>query len=95
MSKQGQESQQIQVITGDEMSRGRYSNNLFVSHTAEEFCLDWMLNAPNGIHMVARIIVSPGHMKRVLSALRGNIEKFESKFGEIRELIAPKDEMFQ
>ncbi len=95
MSKQGQESQQIQVITGDDMSRGRYSNNLFVSHTPEEFCLDWMLSAPNGIHMVARIMVSPGHIKRVLSALQDNLERFESKFGEIRVIAAPKDQAFQ
>ena len=96
MSKQQEQgSQQIQVMTGDDMSRGRYSNNVFVSHTAEEFYLDWMLNAPNGIHMVARIMVSPAHIKRVLSALQGNIEKYESKFGEIRVIATPKEQMFQ
>jgi len=96
MSKpQGQGSQQIQVTTGDEMSRGRYSNNVFVSHTAEEFCLDWMLNAPNGFHLVARIMVSPGHMKRLLAALQDNIEKYEGKFGEIRVIAAPREQTFQ
>lgn len=66
-----------------------------LKYPAEEFCIDWMLNARNGIHMVARIMVSPGHMKRVLSALQDNIEQFESKFGEIRVITAPKDQKFQ
>ena len=78
--------QQIQIITGDEMSRGRYSNSMAVSHTPEEFIIEWLLNSPSGTHLVSRIIVSPGHMKRVIDALTDNLRKFENNFGVVKVL---------
>jgi hypothetical protein len=89
-----QEAKGIQVITGDEISRGRYSNNVFISHTPEEFCIDWMLNSPNGIHMIARIMVSPAHMKRIVSAMMHNVSKYEDKFGEIK-ITTPDVQIYQ
>jgi hypothetical protein len=77
-------AQQIPIVTGDEMSRGRYSNNMLVTHSPEEFIIDWLLNSPSGTHMVSRIIVSPGHMKRIIDALTGNMRKYESKFGSVK-----------
>ena len=35
---------QIQIVTGDEMCRGRFSNNMMVTHSPEEFIIDWLLN---------------------------------------------------
>ena len=83
----------LQVNTGDEMSRGRFSNNMVVSHTPEEFILDWLLNSPSGTHLVSRIVVSPGHLKRIIDALRDNMAKYEGKFGEVRK-IEPKEQVF-
>lgn len=77
--------QQIQVITGDELSRGRYSNSMLVSHGADEFMLDWLLNSPNGAHLVSRIIVSPAHLKRIIAALRENLDNYEKQFGSVAE----------
>jgi len=34
--------------TGDELSRGRYSNTMLVSHSAEEFMMDWLLSSLPG-----------------------------------------------
>ena len=78
--------QQIQINTGDEMSRGRYSNSMIVSHGADEFTLDWLLNSPNGTHLVSRIIVSPNHIKRIIDALKENLDNYEKQFGCIREI---------
>ncbi len=83
----------IQVVTGDEMSRGRYSNNMLVSHTPEEFIIDWLLNSPAGTHLVARVVVTPGHLKRIIAALTDNLEKYEANFGDVRS-IEPKDQVF-
>jgi len=83
----------IQVVTGDEMSRGRYSNNMLVSHTPEEFIIDWLLNSPAGTHLVARVVVTPGHLKRVIGALEDNLKRYEANFGDVR-LIEPKDQVF-
>lgn len=78
--------QQIQVTTTDEVSRGRYSNGMLVSHGTDEFILDWLLNSPNGSHLVSRIIVSPAHLKSIISALRENLDNYEKQFGSIREI---------
>lgn len=75
--------QAVQINTGDEVSRGRYSNSLLVSHGGEEFMLDWLLQSPNGVHLVSRIIVTPAHMKRIVAALQDNISKYEQAFGPI------------
>jgi hypothetical protein len=77
---------QIQIITGDETSRGRYSNSMMVAHGADEFILDWLLNSPNGVHLVSRIIVSPGHIKRIIDALKENIDNYEKQFGPARAI---------
>lgn len=78
--------QQIQVITGDEMSRGRYSNGMLVSHSPDEFIIDWLLNSPNGSHLVSRIIVSPAHLKNIVNALKENLDNYEKQFGGVREI---------
>jgi hypothetical protein len=84
---------QIQINTADEISRGRYSNALLASHSPEEFILDWLLNSPNGPHLVSRIIVTPGNAKRVLEALQTNIAQYEDKFGTIN-VIEPGMQKF-
>lgn len=78
--------QEIQISTGDEMSRGRYSNNMIASHSSDEFILDWLLNSPNGAHLVARIIVTPAHVKRIIAALQLNLDKYEKQFGSVPEI---------
>jgi len=93
MANQPQTPQQIQINTGDELSRGRFSNNMLVSHTPEEFMIDWLLNSPSGVHLVSRIIVSPGHLKRIIAALSENLSKFESSRGVVTA-IDPKDQKF-
>jgi hypothetical protein len=79
-------SSQIQIATGDELSRGRYSNMMLVSHSAEEFMMEWLLNSPSGTHLVSRIIVSPGHARRIVAALTDNLHKYEKRFGPVREV---------
>jgi len=78
-----QQPQQIQVNTADELSRGRFSNNLLIAHTQEEFVLDWLIGSPSGMHLVSRVIVTPGHMKRVIAALTDNLRRYEQSFGQV------------
>jgi hypothetical protein len=73
-------SRAVQINTGDEVSRGRYSNSMVVSHGEEEFIIDWLLQSPNGMHLVSRIIVTPGHMKRIIAALQENVDRYEQSF---------------
>lgn len=82
------EAAEIQINTGDEILRGKYSNNLIATHSADEFILDWLLNSPSGVHLVSRIIVSPAHIKRVIHALKENLDKYENQFGSIKDTVS-------
>ncbi len=82
--------QQMQINTQDDLSRGRYSNMMLVAHGLEEFIIDWVLHSPNGGHLVSRIIVTPGHMKRIVKALQENLEKYEENYGEINLVEPPR-----
>ena len=93
MSNQEQKKQQVQIISDNEISRGHYSNNMIVSHTQEEFILDWLLNSPNGSFQVARIIISPGHVKRLINALTDNFKRYEQSHGPVK-MIDIKDQKF-
>ena len=65
--------QDIKVNFPPNLHGGVYSNNMVVTHTKEEFILDFLMVAPPAGAVTARVIVSPGHMKRILAALQDNI----------------------
>lgn len=81
---------EITISFPPEIQGGVYANNMVVSHTKEEFILDFIMVAPPTGTVTARVIVSPGHMKRVLEALRDNISKYENSFGTIQIAEEPK-----
>jgi Protein of unknown function (DUF3467) len=81
---------EIKISFPPEIQGGVYANNMVVSHTKEEFILDFIMVAPPTGTVTARVIVSPGHMKRVLEALRDNISKYEMSFGTIQIAEEPK-----
>ena len=79
----------VEVKIGDEELKGRYSNLLRITHTREEFILDFLnLVPPQGI-VPARIVTSPGHLKRILQALSANLTRYEETFGVIEEAPEP------
>lgn len=79
----------LDVKISDEELRGRYANLLRITHTREEFVLDFInLLPPQGL-VTARIITSPGHVKRILQALNENLQRYEQAFGPIREAAEP------
>ena len=85
-----EEKQTIKVHVPNEIKCGVYANNMLVSHTPEEFILDFLMVAPPEGIVSARVIVSPGHMKRIFKALEDNILKYEKNFGNIKQAEAPK-----
>jgi hypothetical protein len=64
---------EIKVKIADEVLKGSYANTLLVAHTAEEFVLDFILSLPPQAVCNARVIVHPGHLKRVIGALQQNL----------------------
>lgn len=82
-------SQGLNVKISDEELKGRYSNLLRITHTREEFILDFInLVPPQGI-VTARIVTSPGHLKRIIRALAANLDRYEQNFGTIQEAAEP------
>ena len=81
-----QQPQPIKINTVDEISRGRYSNMILASHSPDEFMLDWLLNSPNGPHLVARIILSPANLKRTIETLKLSLQEYEKKYGVVKLL---------
>lgn len=87
---EGKKPQELGIKITDETLRGVYANNMVVAHTKEEFFVDFInVIPPQGI-VTARVIISPGHMKRIIKALSENVGKYEAKFGEITEAPEPK-----
>ena len=61
-----------------------------ITHTPEEFVVDFMnIFPPNGV-VASRVIISPKHMKRILAALQQNIKNYENKFGVIQASSGPE-----
>ena len=83
------EAKTVNIKIGDEEQKGRYSNLLRIAHSREEFILDFInLVPPQGV-VTARIVTSPGHLKRILRALRENLERYEAAYGTIQEATDP------
>ena len=85
-----QDPKEIKINFPEKIQAGVYANNMVVGHTKEEFILDFIMVSPPVGTVTARVIVSPGHMKRVLEALRDNVSKYESAFGPIEIAEEPR-----
>ena len=85
-----EEKRDIKVKLPDEIKGGVYANNTIIAHTVEEFILDFLVVLPPEGVVTARVIVSPGHIKRIFNALQDNISKYEKNYGIIKQAEAPK-----
>ena len=82
-------TQTLNIKIGDEEQKGRYSNLLRIAHSREEFILDFInLVPPQGV-VTARVVTSPGHLKRIVRALQENLERYEAAHGAIQEATDP------
>ena len=87
----GQEESRVEIKIPEELAGGVYANNMVVSHTREEFVLDFMtVFSPRAGVVTARVVVSPGHLKRVVRALSENLARYEARFGPLAEAASPE-----
>jgi hypothetical protein len=85
-----EKEKEIKVRFPEKIMGGAYANHMIVLHTKEEFIMDFIMASPPAGSVTARVITSPGHMKRIINALQDNVKKYEEKFGKIKEAQAPK-----
>jgi len=82
---QNQQPQEIKVKINDEQLKGSYANMMRVSHQQDAFVLDFAhITPPEGI-VTARVITSPSHLKKMISALQENLRLYEDRFGQVEE----------
>jgi len=77
---------QVQIDIDEAVARGNYVNLAFISHSETEIVMDFIFLQPQSpkSKVSTRVVTSPIHAKRLLAALKDNIEKYEARFGAIR-----------
>jgi len=85
MANENEKQGQLQIEVKPEIAMGTYSNLAVVTHSNNEFVLDFVSMLPGmpKAEVASRIILVPEHAKRLLFALQDNIQKYEAQFGQI------------
>jgi len=85
------ESQEISIELNDEVGQGKYANLAIITHSHSEFVVDFVNLMPGmpKARVQSRIVLTPEHAKRLLAALKDNIQKYEGQHGEIRSTDTP------
>ena len=78
---------QINIELSDEIAEGVYANLAMIAHSNSEFVIDFIRLMPGvpKAKVKSRIVITPEHAKRLLYALKDNIEKYEDTFGAIKK----------
>ncbi len=77
---------ELNIELDSAVAQGSYSNLAIITHSASEFIIDFIRMLP-GIpkpKVSNRIIMTPEHAKRLMLALKDNVDKYEKQHGEIR-----------
>ncbi|HHT03655.1 MAG TPA: DUF3467 domain-containing protein [Bacteroidales bacterium] len=79
--------QKMDIELPAEVAPGIYSNLQLITHSSTEFIVDFIQVMPGvpKAQVRSRAILSPQHAKRLLYALKENIEKYEQQHGIITE----------
>jgi len=91
MNEKATPEREIRIKFPEGLIGGVYCNLLYVTHTKEEFILDFIMVSPPKGAVVSRVIMSPGHMKRTLAALQENLKKYETNISKIVEAPEPTE----
>ncbi len=88
---QEEPEQQINIELSEEMAEGVYANLAMIAHSNTEFVIDFIRLMPGvpKAKVKSRVILTPEHAQRLLTALQDNIAKYEDNFGSIRETSEP------
>ena len=82
------EKKEIQFELTPDMASGKYANLAVISHSINEFFLDFISVVPNAPKAMvqSRIIMTPENAKTLFMALQENLHRYEQNFG----VITPK-----
>lgn len=85
----------IEIELSAQVAEGTYSNLAVITHSTSEFVIDFIRVMPGlpKAPVKARIVLTPEHAKRLLSALEENVKRYEMQFGPIRLPEPPKSNL--
>ncbi len=91
MEQKKPQEMKLEIQLDEEVAQGIYANLVVVNHTDAEFVLDFIFVQPQAprAKVRSRIITSPRHLKRLMSALQENLARYERQFGPIDEGAQP------
>ena len=77
---------QLNIELSEDTAEGIYSNLAVITHSHAEFIVDFIKLMPGvpKAKVKSRIILTPQHAKRLMNALKENINKFEQVHGVIK-----------
>lgn len=80
------DQREIKIELTPEMASGKYANLAIITHSVNEFFMDFISVVPNApqARVQSRIIMTPENAKTLLMALQDNIRKYEANFGTIK-----------
>jgi hypothetical protein len=75
----------IKIVVSDQQALGTYANFASIVHNFAEFIIDFGRIVPGreDVHVVARLVMTPVHVKQLLRALTENVTIYERNFGPI------------
>ena len=73
-----------QIKIADNIPGAEYTNFANISHNQEEFQVMFANVLPPSGRVVSKLITTPGHFKRMITAMNENLKKYEEQFGEIK-----------
>lgn len=91
--KKDKQGNQINIELSEEVAEGVYTNLAMIAHSNSEFVIDFIRLMPGvpKAKVKSRVVITPEHAKRLLNALKDNINKYEETFGPIKKTEeAPK-----
>ena len=80
------EEKKFDIELRPEIAAGVYSNLAIITHSSNEFIMDFVQMMP-GLpkpSVRSRVLMTPENAKRLIRALMDNMQKYESQFGEVK-----------
>ena len=89
MEKNNKNPNEIKIEVRPEVAGGIYSNLALVSHSPNDFFVDFIIVTTNSpvAQVESRIILTPENAKNLVHALAENVARYEATFGEIKQRV--------
>ncbi len=83
--------QQLNIELSEEIAEGEYVNLAMIAHSSSEFVIDFIKMMPGvpKAKVKSRIVITPEHAKRLLFALKDNVDKYEASHGPVKQSDEP------